>query len=76
MNTLNKDNELSKHCQDISATPNINPILASARCEDGEFRLIVIAWVEQVFDKVCANYLFGFVFRFLLNKPLLTILSL
>ena len=74
--TLNRDNKLSEHCLGTSVTPNINQTPASARREDREFRLSITAWVEQAFDKACANHLSGLSSGFSSNKPLLAMLSL
>lgn len=49
---------------------------ASAKRKDREFRLTVTTWVEQAFNKACANHLSGLSSKFSLNKPLLAILSL
>lgn len=67
---------MSEHCQSTSATPGINQTPASARREDREFRLTVIAWVEQAFDQACADHLSGLSSGFSSNKPLLAMLSL
>lgn len=72
--TLSRDNQLSEHCQGTSATPDINQTPARAPREDREFRVTVTAWVDQAFDKACANHLSGFSSGFLANKPLLAML--
>ena len=74
--TLSRDNESSEHCQGTSATPDINQTPASARRKDREFRLTVTAWVEQAFDKACANHLSNLSSELSSNKPLLAMLSL
>ena len=74
--TLSRDNALSEHCQGTSATPDINQTPTIATRKDREFRLTVTTWVEQAFDKACANHLSGIFSGFSLNNPLLAMLSL